>query len=195
MTELSENILSLREQGKTYDQIVAALGCSKGTVAYHLGKGQKEKYMERQRIRRNTLDGALKHKTASFLSPSKPQKEKKTSDKTKSASRIISDKVGGFQRSADENGILTTTRDFSWEDVLSLYGEKTTCYLTGIEIDLSKPRTYEFDHIVPRALGGTNSLSNLGIATRASNRAKGHMPLDEFISLCRLVVSVADSKN
>ena len=40
---MKEQILSLRSQGLSYNQIVAKLGCSKGTVSYHCGHGQKEK--------------------------------------------------------------------------------------------------------------------------------------------------------
>ncbi len=38
-----ENILRLRAEGKTYNEIVSELGCAKSTVAYHCGLGQKEK--------------------------------------------------------------------------------------------------------------------------------------------------------
>jgi transposase len=40
---MKEQILSLHKDGKSYSQIQVLLGCSKGTIAYHLGKGQKEK--------------------------------------------------------------------------------------------------------------------------------------------------------
>ena len=42
-----ENILRLRAEGKSYRQIQQILGCSKGTIAYHLGSGQKDKTKER----------------------------------------------------------------------------------------------------------------------------------------------------
>lgn len=38
-----ENILRLRAEGKSYSEIAKELGCSKGTVSYHIGFGQKEK--------------------------------------------------------------------------------------------------------------------------------------------------------
>ncbi len=44
-----ENILKLRAEGKSYSEIQKALGCSKGTIAYHLGDGQKEKTHKRTR--------------------------------------------------------------------------------------------------------------------------------------------------
>ena len=50
-----ENILKLKSQGKSYRQIQAILGCSKGTISYHLGEGQKQKTRERIRSRRTTI--------------------------------------------------------------------------------------------------------------------------------------------
>ena len=47
--EHKENILRLRSEGKSYRQIQAILGCSKGTIAYHLGPGQKEKTLNRSK--------------------------------------------------------------------------------------------------------------------------------------------------
>lgn len=41
--EHKEQILKLRAEGKSYRQIQQELNCSKGTIAYHLGEGQKEK--------------------------------------------------------------------------------------------------------------------------------------------------------
>lgn len=41
-----EQILKLREQGYTYNQICKELGCSKGTVSYHLGKHTGRKYRQ-----------------------------------------------------------------------------------------------------------------------------------------------------
>ena len=43
MQTLKEKIITLRNQGKTYNQIKNELNCSKGTISYHVGKGQKEK--------------------------------------------------------------------------------------------------------------------------------------------------------
>jgi len=49
---MKEKILELRAEGKTYNEIASILGCSKGSIAYHCGTGQKEKWMQRQRDRR-----------------------------------------------------------------------------------------------------------------------------------------------
>lgn len=47
---VKSKILELSAQGKTYTQIQKELGCSKGTIAYHLGAGQKEKTRSRLRV-------------------------------------------------------------------------------------------------------------------------------------------------
>ena len=41
--EIKKEILELHAEGFSYKQICEKLNCSKGTVAYHCGKGQKEK--------------------------------------------------------------------------------------------------------------------------------------------------------
>lgn len=55
MSELSESILRLKAEGKTYRQIQDELGCSKSTISYHLGAGQKEKNLQRKRDRRSSI--------------------------------------------------------------------------------------------------------------------------------------------
>jgi hypothetical protein len=44
---MKEQILELHAQGKSYNEIVRILGCSKGSVSYHCGNGQKEKAYNR----------------------------------------------------------------------------------------------------------------------------------------------------
>jgi transposase len=40
---MKEEILKLYSEGKSYRDIQSILGCSKGTIAYHIGAGQREK--------------------------------------------------------------------------------------------------------------------------------------------------------
>jgi transposase len=42
-----DKIIQLYKEGKSYREIQGILGCSKGTIAYHLGPGQKDKTRER----------------------------------------------------------------------------------------------------------------------------------------------------
>lgn len=60
MTKLHEDILKLRIDGKTYNQIQLELGCSKGTISYYLGKNQKDKTRERSQSRREKIRNILK---------------------------------------------------------------------------------------------------------------------------------------
>ena len=50
-----DEILRLRSEGKTYNEIQRELGCSKGTISYHLGDGQKEKSNKRSQKRRTDI--------------------------------------------------------------------------------------------------------------------------------------------
>ena len=52
---MKENILKLRSMGYTYNQIQKELGCSKGTISYHLGEGQKQKTKQRSQKRREEV--------------------------------------------------------------------------------------------------------------------------------------------
>lgn len=50
---MKEEILKLRKEGKSYNEIQAILGCSKSTISYHCGNGQKEKSKNRLSSLRN----------------------------------------------------------------------------------------------------------------------------------------------
>ena len=45
--QLKENVFKLREEGKSYKAIARELGCSKGTINYHLSEGAAEKIKSR----------------------------------------------------------------------------------------------------------------------------------------------------
>lgn len=169
MSELSEKIIRLRANGKTYAQIRSELGCSISLISYYVGEGQKEKTLDRQRKRRSSLEGAVKHKIETFTE--QPKK--------------ISNKISDFHRNLDKSKGI---KNFTFQDVIEKYGAETTCYLTGDVIDLAKPSEYEFDHKTPRSRGGNNSFENLGISTREANRAKGTLTVDEFLDLCEKVL-------
>lgn len=92
-------------------------------------------------------------------------------------------------------------KEFAWEhgesftlaELKAKIGDNPRCYLTGEPIDLSKPNTYCFDHIIPRCRGGTNKLDNLGLSTIVANYCKYTMTYDEFIAICKQVIKTAES--
>ncbi len=52
---MKNKILSLYAKGLSYREIQKKLGCSKGTISYHCGVGQKDKTRKRSRDRRGEL--------------------------------------------------------------------------------------------------------------------------------------------
>lgn len=50
-----DTIIALRAEGKTYTEIQALTGASKGTISYHLGRNQHEKTAERRRKARSKV--------------------------------------------------------------------------------------------------------------------------------------------
>lgn len=175
MSTLSDKIFELRSQNKSYNQISKELNCSKGTITYYLSIDGKEKCNQRTRKRRSLQSPVLK-KLIHFNSLSKPIKN---NNKSKDL-RFLYRKLYTFNGKSANNMITE-------EQLLNKIGPNPTCYLTGLPIDLNKPHTYEFDHIIPRSRGGDNSIDNLGLCTKQANRAKGGMTKDEFINMCSLV--------
>ena len=74
-------------------------------------------------------------------------------------------------------------------EVIERYGTDLKCYLTGRDIDLTKTQEYHLDHIVPRAKGGSGGIENLGFTTREANMAKSDLTLEEFLDLCKDVLT------
>jgi hypothetical protein len=62
--------------------------------------------------------------------------------------------------------------------------QRYCCALTGEKLT---PENLALDHIVPISEGGSFSVENSQLVTRAVNRAKHTMAQDEFISMCKKV--------
>lgn len=52
---LKKQIIDLKNKGYSYNQIKEKLGCSKGTIAYHIGIGQKNKTDKRRQESRTKV--------------------------------------------------------------------------------------------------------------------------------------------
>lgn len=176
MEKLSEAIIRLRNEEKTYNEIADELGCSKSTISYHLGEGQKEKNKERQEKRRKKIPFAQK------IEGFKARKGIRNKAHHFQIRNNSEDKLSKFSKMSESN------LEFTYHDVLAKIGKNPTCYISGDSIDLSEPSTYHFDHIIPSSKGGDNSLENLGIATKQANSMKHDLTLEEFLNKCEQIL-------
>lgn len=178
---MKEEILKLRGEGKTYNEIKSILKCSKSTISYYCGDGQKEKFLNRTRKRRE--NNLLKKLDSFKYTKSKEIKPTDNSDTIKNLNRNI----WRFNKTEiSDNGRSTNINNefnFKWRDVLKFYTENTNCYLSGVDINLFKGE-YSFDHIIPVSKGGKNTFDNLGIAHSVVNQMKSDLSVDELIIWC-----------
>lgn len=65
------------------------------------------------------------------------------------------------------------------------------CALTGRDLT---PETASLDHVIPVARGGDHSVENLWVVHHQVNTAKGTMTVEEFVQMCREVVSHMQNK-
>ena len=185
MKKQKDEILRLRAEGKSYREIIKITGASGGTVCYHCGKGQKEKTQKRKKKRYSKVH-PFTIKIERFKTQSMKNKDKNTVLNNMSINRKIYQKIQTFHRDRITGDY--SKMSFTVQDVIDKYGTNTTCYLTGDKIDIYKPKTYQFDHIIPVSKGGENTLDNLGICTKEANISKTDHTLEEFIELCKKVV-------
>lgn len=178
---MKEKILKLREEGKTYNQIKEILGCSKGTISYHCGDGQKEKNDKRRKKRRENI---LLSKVDRF----KYRKhDKEVISKDNKTRKDVVESIRKFQKRKGNGVDKNLYKTFNWEDVLEKYGEDTICYLSGEKLNLYK-NNYQLDHIIPVSRKGENTLVNLGITHEVVNNMKGNLTPEELISWCISIV-------
>lgn len=160
-----KEILRLRDEGKSYREIEALLGCSRSLISYYCNSKQAEKSSERQK--RNRKKNVLVRRIEAFRY-----------------------KFKDFQRKRDGGKHIKDSRDinFSLDNVLDKIGENPICYLTGRPIDLKETKSYQFDHIKPVSKGGSCDIDNFGLTCREANRAKSDLTFEEFVLLCKDVL-------
>jgi 5-methylcytosine-specific restriction endonuclease McrA len=157
---VKEKILKLREEGKTYSEIILLLGCSRGLVSYYCGIGQKEKTRNRNK-KTHKKHGCLYRKLIGFCF----DYSSRSTRKSQLGSKLI---------------------DIS--KVKEKIGDRPSCYITGTPIDLEDMSSYSLDHIIPLSKGGKSTIENLGLTTRQANMCKSSLSYDELLKFCENVL-------
>jgi len=159
---MKEQILALREQGFTYNQIKAELGCSKSTISYYCSPDQKAK-------------------TQARTAKSREQTALSKFEAFKYNSKGVNNKFTQFK------GRGKLDYAYTYQNIIGILATVTACYLCNTDIDYQDPSSFHFDHKVPVSRGGTNELENLGIACSVCNYAKRDMLVDEFLAMCERI--------
>ncbi len=181
--KIKNQILKLRDLGYSYRQIEQKLNCSKGTIAYHCGEGQKDKTTNRRIVNRSKKHPLVRKIEYFNNKYNKPLL--KSSKEIKTLNRILRLKIESF--SIIEKGVYNNM-SFTVQEFLDKVGDHPICSLTGRSIDLMKPASYQLDHIIPRSKGGLSNIDNCQLLCKAANQAKHDLSLEEFIQLCKEVV-------
>ena len=177
---LKDDIYKLRSAGLSYAQIGAELGCAKSTVAYHLSEREKENSRERTRKRRRLNPALQKVENFQLVKPIYVAPPKKCSTAKDQRNKVTHFHTVGKHEHE--------TQKFTFNDVVALFGENPSCYLTGRPINWEEPHTYTFDHIHPRSKGGDNTIMNLGVCVREANQIKSDLHLNELLDFCEEIL-------
>lgn len=184
---IKEDILRLREMGLSYRKIEKRLGCSKGTISYHCGEGQKDKTMAATRKRRLC---PLRTKMEAFIHSRKKETQNTFLEVFAPTNHCLNVKIHQFakigSRSTKHEGYSFM---FNLKDLKEKIGDDPRCYWTGRKIDLTSRRSYHLDHLVPRSRGGDNSLDNCVLACREANLGKSEFLGEEYVQTsCEVAV-------
>ena len=161
----SDLIRALHKCGASQKQIMNFFNIAQSTTSYHVNKSSKRKALDFPKRRGN-----------------------------KSLTYILGKKMHSFKRKKRRGGTIGNfKKDYRVEDVIKKFNININkpyfkCCLTGRTINLMKPSSYHFDHILPKSRGGTNDLYNLQIVTKEANLCKDRLDQASFLLLCNDVI-------
>lgn len=179
MSNLPEQIRKLRDEKKlTIKKICEKLNISKYTFEYWY-RNKKDWNAKRMRVFRSTVNGKIQ----TFVN----RKERKQKPPEKTYTIKIENlrkqiwkrvkKMANAKTTTDKAGLATA--------LLEKFTKEPFCYISGEKIDLTELHTWQIDHITPISKGGLNTIENLGLVSKMSNRFKHSLTLEELEILSR----------
>lgn len=187
--KLQERILQLRSSGKTYNQIVEELECSKSTVSYYCNSGVKQRHLQRISAKKREN---WRYRFITRVSNYRLRKIKdvETSTMCTDWNKKFRTAASSFKNRYKDKGTIVTK--YTYKEALEhLGGTKVKCYITGIPIDIEVD-DYQLDHIIPVSKGGTNDICNMGITLPIINQMKGNLSTEELLHWCRVILEAND---
>jgi len=183
---IKEDILRLREMGFSYNQIKSRLGCSKGTISYHCGEGQKDKTLATTRKRRLC---PLRTKMEAFIYGKKKEVKNPFLETFKPQNHCLRDKMIQFARIGTKAKRKGYKFMFKLKDLKKKIGGDPRCHWTGRKIDLTNRKSFHLDHLLPKSRGGDNSLDNCVLACREANQGHSDSTPEEYVQTsCEVAV-------
>lgn len=183
--KLKEKILELRNLGRTYREIEQELNCSRGTISYHCGDGQKEKSKIRQIHNRSKVISKIQCKIQNFsLKKNAINRDKNLL----SFKEKLKKKLERFSM-LDKKSKIYVKANFTVDELLDKIGDNPKCYITGTKINIENTKSWHLDHVIPRSKGGSNNIENANICTKEANMSKSDLSLEDFITLCKTVLN------
>lgn len=181
-SEIGKQIIELRKQGLSYENIAKQVGCCKSTVSYHCKSQTRVKTSEKRERQRK--EEPWKFYFSRRVSAFRTRKKRSTASYTmcKNWRKKFSGAVLRFRKRND----MIENYDYL-EALEHVGGVNTHCYLTGLPINIKKD-DYQLDHILPVSKGGTNELSNMAIATIEANQMKGGLTNEELFYWCQKIL-------
>lgn len=174
-----DQIQDYHAQGHTQAAIAQLCNCDKTTVRNCLEPAFRQDRIDaRQKYRDEHKCNEMLY---DFQRPTrKPSCERADASDWKAALSQKLRRFGNTGRTIQERTRMSSKRNFTDEQFYERIGPNPHCYLTGLQIDLSKSSTWSPDHIIPRKYGGPSTLENLGLSTRTANQMKWELYLHEL---------------
>lgn len=180
-SEIGKQIIELRKQGLSYDEIAKQVNCCKSTVSYHC-KGKTRKNCVEKRERWKTNEPWTFYFSKRVSSFRKRKYKPSTYHICKNWNKKFRTAVSEFKLKG------TYMENYTYHEALKhVGGTQTHCYLTGTPINILTD-DYQLDHILPVSKGGTNELSNMAIATIEANQMKGGLTNEELFYWCQKIL-------